>query len=161
MQWLQQTHTQRWHSHYHNAGEGRLYQGRFKAFPVQCGFVDWQHVRRVCRYVERNALRAGLVKRAEQWRWGSLCRRSKGTPEERTLLAPWPEGAYPGDAKWTELVNAPLRQGHENALRESMARGRPLGDEKWIANAAAVMGLGHTLRARGRPHKDKQGSNGS
>src|SRR5947207_3056943 len=35
MQWLQQTHTQRWHAHHHNAGTGRLYQGRFKAFPVQ------------------------------------------------------------------------------------------------------------------------------
>ena len=97
MQWLQQTHTQRWHSHYHNAGEGRLYQGRFKAFPVQSGFVDWQHVRRVCRYVEANALRAGLVRRAEEWPWGSLWRRFAGGADARKLLAAWPEGAYPGD----------------------------------------------------------------
>jgi len=28
--------------------------------------------------VERNALRAGLVKRAQDWRWSSLRRRSRG-----------------------------------------------------------------------------------
>ena len=31
----------------------------------------------VCRYVERNALRAGLVERAEQWAWSSLWRRRR------------------------------------------------------------------------------------
>ena len=35
VRWLSQTHTQRWHTHYHNVGTGHLYQGRFKAFPVQ------------------------------------------------------------------------------------------------------------------------------
>src|SRR4051794_8728159 len=29
--WLSLTHTQRWHSHYHNVGTGHLYQGRFKS----------------------------------------------------------------------------------------------------------------------------------
>src|SRR5947209_18909224 len=35
LRWLAHTHTQRWHAHYHTAGTGHLYQGRFKAFPVQ------------------------------------------------------------------------------------------------------------------------------
>src|ERR1700722_7821231 len=62
---LSQTHTQRWHAHYHNVGTGHLYQGRFKSFPVQ----EDGHFYSVCRYVERNALRAGLVERAEDWLW--------------------------------------------------------------------------------------------
>ena len=157
MQWLQQTHTQRWHSRYHNAGEGRLYQGRFRAFPVQSGFVDWQHVRRVCRYVERNALRAGLVKRGEGWRWGSLWRRMHGTAEEKRMLAAWPQGAYPGDGKWVELVNRAMAGKEEQALRESLARGRPFGEDKWVAAAAVGLGLGHTLRGRGRPRKHADG----
>ena len=60
----------RWHAHYHSAGTGHLYQGRFKAFPVE----DDDHFYSVVRYVERNALRAKLVPRAEQWRWSSLWR---------------------------------------------------------------------------------------
>ena len=42
------------------------------------------------RYVERNALRAGLVERAEAWRWCSLWRRTSGTPEQKQWLSDWP-----------------------------------------------------------------------
>src|SRR5713101_412578 len=57
MRWLTVTHTQRWHAHHHTAGTGPVYQGRFKSFPVQSD----EHVITVCRYVERNPLRANLV----------------------------------------------------------------------------------------------------
>ena len=55
--WLTLTHTQRWHAHRHSTGQGHVYQGRFKSFPIQ----DDLHFITVCRYVERNALRANLV----------------------------------------------------------------------------------------------------
>jgi hypothetical protein len=54
-------------------GTGPLYQGRFKSFPVQ----QDEHLLTVCRYVERNPLRAGLVSRAEEWRWSSLSYRAQ------------------------------------------------------------------------------------
>lgn len=47
----------RCHARYQTAGEGHVYEGRFKGFPVQ----DDKHFLAVCRYVERNALRAELV----------------------------------------------------------------------------------------------------
>jgi putative transposase len=62
------THTQRYRAHYHTAGTGPVYQGRFKSFPIQ----QDPHLLTVCRYIERNALRAKLVARAELWRWCSL-----------------------------------------------------------------------------------------
>src|SRR5262249_23022236 len=75
MRWLTVTHTQRWHAHHRTAGTGHVYQGRFKSFPVQSD----EHFLTVCRYVERNALRANLVSRAEDWRWGRLrARRGQG-----------------------------------------------------------------------------------
>jgi len=61
LRWITATHTMRYHAHYHTSGEGHIYQGRFKSFPLQ----DDGHFLTVCRYVERNALRAGLVARAE------------------------------------------------------------------------------------------------
>lgn len=57
MRWITATHTMRYHAHYHSSGEGHVYQGRFKSFPIQ----DDDHFHTVCRYVERNALRANLV----------------------------------------------------------------------------------------------------
>ena len=79
MGWLTLTHTQRWHAHHQTAGTGHLYQGRFKSFPVQ----NDDHMLTVCRYVERNPLRAGPVVRAETWRWSSLWRRSEGADQAR------------------------------------------------------------------------------
>ena len=83
--WLTLTHTQRWHAHRRSMGSGHVYQGRFKSFPVQ----DDDHYYTVCRYVERNALRANLVPRAEDWCWNSLHRWNCGTAKEKSLLAAW------------------------------------------------------------------------
>src|SRR5687768_17634345 len=52
------THMRRWHEHHGTTGTGALYQGRFKSFPAQ----QDRHVLSVARYVERNALRARLVR---------------------------------------------------------------------------------------------------
>ncbi len=46
------THTMRWHAHHQTSGTGHLYQGRFKAFPLE----DDEHFYTVVRYVERNPL---------------------------------------------------------------------------------------------------------
>lgn len=162
MRWLQLTHTQRWHAHYHSSGTGPLYQGRFKAFPIQTRRPGdaWSEsslaLRRVCRYVERNALRAKLVTRAEEWPWSSLHRRVHGTAEEQKLLAAWPPDTYPGDARWLQLVNTGQRAAEEAAVRLSIQRNRPLGTLQWTQRIATELDLSHTLRPRGRPKALKQ-----
>ncbi len=100
LHWLTLTHTQRWHAHYQNAGVGHLYQGRFKSFPI----AEDDHLLSVCRYVERNALRAGLAARAEDWRWCSLAQRAgKGSADAPQL----DEGPVALPADWIALVNQP------------------------------------------------------
>src|SRR5271154_7609184 len=74
LQWVTMTHTQRWHTHHHTVGTGPLYQGRFKSFPIQ----EDAHLWTAWRDVERNALRAALVQRAEKWPWSSLALRERG-----------------------------------------------------------------------------------
>jgi len=144
--WLTLTHTQRWHAHRHSIGSGHVYQGRFKSFPVQ----EDGHFLTVARYVERNALRAGLVRRAEQWRWSSLYRWLRGTAAERALLAAWPVARQSG---WVEQVNAPQTEAELAALRQSVQRGNPWGDESWSEEAVRTLELETTLRPRGRPRK--------
>jgi putative transposase len=154
MGWLTMTHTQRWHAHHRSAGSGHLYQGRFKSFPVQ----DDGHFLALCRYVERNALRAGLVRQAEDWRWGSLWRRGATTPGPGPALDPWPIRRPP---HWIKRVNAALSPAEEEALRRSIQRGQPLGDPEWQTRTAARLGLASTLRPRGRPRKTPTLANGS
>src|SRR5688572_4722146 len=69
--WITLTHTQRYHAHRQTAGAGHLYQGRFKSFPCQSN----QYFLTLCRYVERNPLRANLVSQAQDWPHSSLHRR--------------------------------------------------------------------------------------
>jgi putative transposase len=156
MKWLQQTHTQRWHAHYHNAGEGRLYQGRFKAFPIQAGWNEFHYLQKVCRYVERNALRANLVTQADDWKFSSLHRRLHGTPESQQLLAAWPKGAYPGHKQWLARLHQPLSPAEEKALAQSLQRQAPFGSPSWQSQTAAQLDLAHTLRPRGRPKKESR-----
>lgn len=77
MQRMANMHTQRWQRAKQRVGYGHLYQGRFKSFPIETD----DHYYTVVRYVERNALRAGLCECAEAWRWGSLHRRLCGQRE--------------------------------------------------------------------------------
>jgi len=144
--WLTLTHTQRWHAHYGNSGSGHLYQGRFKSFPVQAE----DHFLTVCRYVERNALRANLVSRAEDWRWSSLWRWRQGDASRRRLLAPWPVRRSPN---WLEHVNAPQTEAELAAVRRSVARGRPFGDDRWSGRMVKQLHLESTVRPIGRPRK--------
>ncbi len=149
--WLTLTHTQRWHAHRQTTGTGHVYQGRFRSFPVQSD----EHFFVVCRYVERNALSAGLAKTAEAWQWGSLRRWQQGPASQQGLLSAWPLPRLPN---WTERVNEPLTPREMQAVRDCMQRGRPYGDERWTEKMVKQLGLESTIRPRGRPRKQKKGS---
>ncbi|WP_342190332.1 transposase [Stieleria varia] len=141
MAWVGGTHTMRYHSHYHTGGTGHVYQQRYKSFPIQ----DDEHFFVVCRYVERNALRAGLVERAEDWRWGSLWHWLHAP--DPNLLSRWPKSRLP---RWTERVNQCLSDEELAACRLSAQRGKPLGDEGWVERIARRLHLESTMRPKGR-----------
>lgn len=143
--WLTVTHTQRWHAHYHTSGSGHLYQGRFKSFPVQ----QDEHFYTVARYVERNARRANLVARAEQWPYSGLARRQRGGAAAK-LLSRWPV-ALP--RLWIDHVNEAQTEAEVEAIRKSIARGTPFGDEAWRDTKVIELGLESSLRPQGRPRK--------
>ena len=142
MQWLMTSHVRRYHRHYHSSGH--VWQGRFKAFPIQ----QDEHFLAVLRYVERNPLRAGLVDRAEAWRWSSLALRAQD-PRPK-LLAPCPVKL---PRNWPTLVNRPQSEAEVQGVRKSIARGAPLGSAVWQRRTADKLGLESTLRPRGRPRK--------
>jgi putative transposase len=149
MQRLTITHVRRWQEHRHDVGLGHVYQGRYKSFPVQGDEHFWT----VARYVERNALRANLVLRAEEWRWSSLWRRVHGTKEERSLLADWPIGRQ---SNWLEWVNQAETEKELESLRKSVQRGRPFGGPLWQEQIAKRLGLESAYRPIGRPPKVAQ-----
>jgi putative transposase len=146
VRWLTHTHVMRWHAHFGTSGTGHLYQGRFKSFPVQTD----EHFYSVMRYVERNALRAKLVDRAEAWPWSSLWRRASAGRDAANLLHAWPQPVPRG---WLRHVNQPQTEAELKAIRHAVQRGTPFGGAQWQVRTAKRLGLEWTLRPRGRPRK--------
>lgn len=146
MRLISVTHAHRWHAHRGSTGSGHLYQGRFKSFIVQ----DDAYFLTVCRYVERNALRAGLVQNAEDWQWSSLWMRQHDPTRATELLSPWP---VERPRNWIQRVNRAEMEQELAALRASVNRGTPYGNDHWVHRTVGDFGLASTLRPRGRPRR--------
>ena len=142
LQWLSSTHAIRWNLAHNTRGTGAVYQSRFKAVPIQTE----TSLARVCRYVERNALRKGLVKAAEQWKWGSLhacCENCYPIP-----LQQWPILRPPN---WVEIVNREEDPAQIASIRKTIWRNQPIGDPDWQKAVAPFAGL--SMRPIGRPKR--------
>jgi putative transposase len=142
MQWLMTSHVRRYHRHY--GGSGHVWQGRFKAFPIQ----EDEHYLAVLRYVERNPVRANLVRNAQSWTWSSL--RQRELSASQSVLS---AGPLTLPSNWPSLVNEPQTETELAALRASVQRGTPFGGPRWTQRAARELALEFTLRPRGRPRK--------
>jgi putative transposase len=123
MRWFMNAHIRRYHRFAELWGTGHLYQGRFKAFPIQTD----HHLLTVLRYVEANPLRAQLVPRAEAWKWTSLSR--KTSLDGRELTSPSP---IRRPDNWTDIVNQKIPIVHYDAVRAAAQRQVPFGDPDWI-----------------------------
>ena len=102
------------------------------------GIADLVHV---CRYVERNALRAGLVRRAQDWPWCSLADRLRLEPRVTLHSAP-----FLSSATWIEHVNS------GSSLRDEI---RDLMLEQALEARRRL--LGQPFSARKRPDLWKKG----
>jgi putative transposase len=140
-----QKFTQRWHKYHQTVGSGHLFQGRFKSFLVQTDSYFIQ----LMKYIEANPLRAGMVPKAEEWKWGSLYLRINNVGMANDILKPWPVG-MPND--YLLSVNEPLRKVFLDQVRNSVVRGRPLGTMEWVQKKVDDYGLESTIR---EPHRPK------
>lgn len=109
---LTTTHAKRWRRRTDTEGEGHVYQDRFKASSI----FNERYYFNCLRYVEQNALQAGLVRSAKDWRWSSLAER---LGNGRGILSPDPVGLPIG---WVELVDRPLPQCDADEIRSSLRR---------------------------------------
>jgi putative transposase len=141
------THVRRWVEYRRRVGGGHVYQGRYKSFATESD----NHLAKLARYVERNALRARLVKRAEQWRWSSI---GQHLLDEslRVPLCAWPIAKR---RDWIEWVNRAQRAAEEEAIRRCVRESRPYGSERWVNKTMTKLGWREPQK-RGRPRKKKK-----
>jgi len=142
MHWLTTVHALRWRTAHDAVGRGAVYQSRFKSVPVQTD----RYLLTVKRYIERNALRANLVGRADAWPWCSVSstRLARITPTLTDSPVAMP-------AKWLEIVNLPQTDQELAAIRGSLKNGEPFGDSNWRQSTKSVV----AWRPIGRPKRDR------
>jgi putative transposase len=117
LRWLCATHARRLHRKRGTSGCGAVYQSRFKAVPVHTETYFY----RVLRYIERNAARADLCERADEWAWSSASAAGRGLG---IVIAEWP---IPRPPHWLDFVNDPEPVADLDFIRTQTASGDSIG----------------------------------
>ena len=131
--------------------KGHLWQGRFYSSALDEAYL-WAAI----RYVERNPVRARIVRRAENYPWSSAPAHC-GLKEDTVLTTDreWLRQLKSvGDwSKWLAESDPPAQL---EVLRRHVERGVPCGAERFIRRLERQTGQMLRLRARGRPKKVEQ-----
>ena len=129
---------------------GHVWQGRYFA-----SVLDESYFWSAIRYIERNPVRAGIVAKAERYRWSSaaahcglrgdpLLSRDPAWLQELASVADWPA--------WLAEIDAPDRL---TELRQQVARGFPCGAPGFVERLERTLGRAIKPQLRGRPKKKK------
>ena len=102
---------------------GHAWHGRFKAVPME----EW-HCWNAIRYVERNPVRAGIVKHAEDYMWSSAAAHC-GLRDDTLVSGNCP--LIPDIKNWSEWLRIEDDQ-MDDLIRRQTKLGRPLGSDEFI-----------------------------
>ncbi len=118
-------------------------------------YMQWLLTAHVLRYIERNAVRAGLVRRVQEWRWCSAARLlgEQAAADDEDAHPIFDPGPVRRPDDWLAYVNQPQTEAEVERLRESLRRNRPYGSLRWMTRTARNLGLEASLRSFGHPRK--------
>ena len=129
---------------------GHLWQGRFYS-----RLLDEIHLISVIRYVERNPVRAGLVKKAWEQKWSSA-KYHTGREDKDIKLGELSEFIELDQSEWEEYLDSKGSEEELDAIRKSTIQGRPHGGKEFIENIGKKVGRVLKVLPRGRPKKKKK-----
>jgi putative transposase len=139
----------RYSQYFNKKGEasGHLWQGRF----YSC-ILDTPYLMAALRYVERNPVRAKMVKKPWQWKWSSAPVHV-GQSDGMVSLVELRRFMDVSRESWMQFIDTDENKEDVEAIRKHTMTGRPLGTEGFITKLSRR--LGRELRAlpRGRPKK--------
>lgn len=133
---------------------GSLWEGRFKASPIQRD----NYLLACCRYIEMNPVRANMVSGPRQYQWSSYLERA-GLMKRSMLDYDLCYLGLAGDeATRIERYNAYLQQGASDSelklLRNAWARNQLTGDNRFVDEVEKRAGLRIINRGRGKPGRN-------
>ena len=129
---------------------GHLWQGRFASFAM-----DEPHLIAATRYIERNPVRAKLVKQAEDWTWSSAAAHVRGD------LDAWAQGRWLDErtagwvCSWRDFLDEPEKADLAATMRRHENTGRPLGERTFVQRIGDMLGRDLTPKKPGPKTKKR------
>jgi putative transposase len=124
---------------------GHLWQGRYYSCPL-----DDSHFGAALVYVERNPVRAGLVKSAWDYQWSSAAAHiGQVSPPSYLRLSAWARSFT--IEEWTRLLDQETQPEAAHQLRTTTKQGKPCGNPTFVAETESKTGRNLSLRHVGRP----------
>jgi putative transposase len=128
-----------------NGLKGHLWQGRFFS-----SILDERYLYSAVRYVERNPVRAGLVKRAWDWEWSSARAHAKG---EDCGLPLGDISQFVKVQDWRVYLSESDDEDQIKKIRENTLVGKPSANTSFIKYIEKTSGVKLLPSKRGRPFK--------
>lgn len=125
---------------------GHLWQERFHSFAM-----DEAHVLACARYVERNPVAAGMVRRARDYRWSSVRAHLSGKDDRLVSVEPLLSRV----PDWAGFLKDRANEMEQKAMHLHTNTGRPLGGDEWIERLEAKSGRSLKAGKPGRPKKEQ------
>ena len=121
---------------------GRLWECRFHSSLIDKENYLWS----VCRYIERNPVRAKIVMKPSEYEWSSA-NITNGSNIIEDILDPAQKKEY------IDYLNKIEDQEQIHKIRTHIYSGRPLGSARFIDNIAKILKIDLSTRPKGRPKK--------
>ncbi len=130
--------------------KGHLWQGRFFS-----SALDEEYLWAAIRYVERNPVRAKIVRKAENYHWSSAAAHC-GLRADSVLtnVASW-RRQFDGIGNWSNWLAEGDEPQELEVLRRNVDRGLPCGSARFIGKLEKLTGQALQFRPRGRPRKEQ------
>lgn len=140
------------YSHYFNKklkATGHLWQGRF----YSC-VLDEPHLIAVAKYIERNPVRAGMVKKPWQYQWSSarihINNKENSTLRLKDLFKILDDMSCDS---WKDYIDSREDKQALDSIRTHTLTGRPLGANTFVETLEKKFGRRLLALPRGRPSK--------
>jgi putative transposase len=142
----------RYSQHYNKKlkAKGHLWQGRF----YSCVLED-EHLYSAVRYVERNPVRAGLVRKAWAWEWSSAAYHAGERKDSKIKLNDISNIIDFENTDWKEYITDKEDPLEIDAIRRCTMLGRPWGGAEFVRTLSGMLGISLVYREKGRPKKGK------
>ena len=125
---------------------GRLWECRFHSSLIDKEEYLWI----VCRYIERNPVRANIVSEPNLYQWSSA--RANTMAKQNGFIEPiWQDNIQ--RREYTEFLNTHDDKNEMDMIRKHTYTGKPIGKERFLNRIVEKLGIAITTRHRGRPRK--------